>query len=262
MHLSRILFLLLTINLSISSSAQYRTNLQDYYYRKVIGQGRFAQRMYVGVGTRFISGTATLKYQSYDGGNFSATYSPDLKASNSISGLVGVYFPIALTSEGDNMFTFDLELMAGGSKLIYDSVDLNGKAKYMNATQSLQFGIPFGISYRSGGDVALNKHSKGMFALGAGFFPCIVNSPDINIIIPYKVMPYVRAEAGIFLGIAMKIRATMFFGNSVYDQYTSYGLAKSVQFDQVKGTVKGNNGIMVSLIVLPFSTTWNTYTWK
>lgn len=250
------LLLLLPI---VCIAQRYRTSFEDYYMQKSIDSRRAFQRMYIGFGKQFVTGKATFAYNGYDpvaNEYYHDTSSKSVKTKRSWTFFVGTYIPVAIVTD-KSMIDVSIELNASIFDISYDSLKVLGPRQYLSPVTSFRAGIPICVEYRSGGDITLNKNDKGMFLLGAGIMPCIVNSEDADIIVPYKAMPFIRAEAGFFAGLAFKVRATAFLGKSKYWHATSYDITHTYVKDQMLQTIEGSNGYNLSLIIMPFSGSWN-----
>lgn len=237
------------------AQSKYRSSLQDYYLANSIKGGRFWQRLSVAGGLHFISGTADLHFMGFaDSAYTDTTLTATVKAKQSYAFYIGSYFPVVLMSD-KSMLVAEIEFMASVSKLSYDSIALAKNTNISAPTDVHKIGIPISLEYRSGADVLLNKQAKTMFALGAGFNFCIINSDDYDKVTPLRALPFIKAELGFFAGMAIKVRGVYYFGNSDYNYTVNYNVAHSIG-DQLVSKFRGSNGFNISLVLMPFSVNW------
>jgi hypothetical protein len=258
--LNRFLPVLITTLLSgfyTQAQSSYRSSLQDFYYANSISNHRFAQRMSIGVGKYFITGKADLHYQGYtDSFSVDTFFRSNLRSNPGFVFHAGSYFPIAIISD-HSMLVLQTEIFTCWGTLVYDSVVFsNAGDTFMKPFQYYRIGVPISLEYRFGGDVTLNKNHKAFFTIGGGICPSYVNSNNFDTIRPLKLAPFLKAEAGFFPGIAVKLRATIFFGNYYYKSFENW----DVMFrgsDYLRSSFKASTGYGLSVILMPFSVNWN-----
>lgn len=261
---NRVLFLILILVTSfLKTNAQYRKSIQDYYYKKVIHSNRFLYRMSIGGGKHYLSGKVNMKYQGWDIASndiYKKEFNEKIRLRGNWTGYIGSYFPVTIVSD-NSMLVVNTELMVSMASLTYDSLIFLGTNNYAEGEDSYKLGALLSLEYRLGGDVTLNKKDGAMFTMGVGVNPCIVNSDDYNVILPYKFIPFLKAELGFFAGIACKIRGIMYFGNSVYADKETFGISNTGVGDNLKTYISGTNGFDLALVLMPFSYKWNDQKW-
>jgi hypothetical protein len=261
--LTRITLFISILLMASHSYGQYRRSLQDYYYKKVINENRFPRRISLGVGKHFIDGKAILEYNGTNTVTntvLSTTLEKSIKLKPNWTVYLGSYFPITIVSD-NSMLVVNTELMAGMAHLGYDSVQFLDPINYVKTAEAYRVGMLLSVEYRLGGDVTLNKNEGVMFTVGGGFNPSIVSSTDYDIIVPYKLVPFIKAELGFFAGMAVKLRGIMYFGSSVYASDEAYDINQTVVTDHLKTYMSGSNGFDLALVIMPFSVRWNSDKW-
>lgn len=261
---NKALFLILILVTSfLKTNAQYRKSMQDYYYKKVIHSNRFWHRMSIGSGKHYLSGKINMKYEGWDITNndiYKKELNEKARVKRNWTGYIGSYFPVTIVSD-NSMLVVNTELMVSMASLIYDSLVFLGTNKYAEDQDAYKLGALISMEYRLGGDITLNKKDAAIFTIGLGVNPCIVNSDDYDIIVPYKFIPFLKAELGFFAGIACKIRGIMYFGNSVYADKETTGISNTGVGDHLKTYISGTNGLDLAIVLMPFSYKWNDQKW-
>lgn len=253
--------IMLIIVTSTYAQSGYRHPLQDYYYKKNIDNRRIWQRISLSVGKHYIPGKIDLHYIGVPDSQFyDTTLTRSIKSKRSYIVHLGTYFPIAIVSD-QSMLVFNVELMASTTTIAYDMVMFADSGKFMHPFETYRVGIPLSLEYRLGGDVTLNKRNKSMFSVGVGILPSLNNSDDYGHRPPYKILPFVKAELGFFALVAVKVRAVGYFGNTDYVYSELYNVAQGGRGDYLKAEARGGNGFNLSVVVMPFSFKWNTYSW-
>lgn len=119
-------------------------------------------------------------------------------------------------------------------------------------------GLPISVDYKSGAEAASDKYLKSMFAMGAGIAPRFVSDEFTGGYAIPSMAPFLKVEAGYFLGVAFKIRAMYYFGEQVwYDSYFSDAISNDAlpnYWATYKLYSKGE--FQLSLIVMPYSDSW------
>jgi hypothetical protein len=260
MHLrSFLICTALLLSVTLSANAQYRKSLQDFYLSKGIGAGRAWQRISLGIGKFYIPAEITLKYKGYNPvGNvyIDTTLKKNTRSRQAWVAHIGTFFPIDMLTD-NSMIAVNVELVARSVSLAYDSLLFFGSSKFMSPTPAYMVGLPICFEYKRGGEVSLDKKDRSLFTVGAGIVPCIVNSDDYNAVTPYKFIPFIKAEIGFVAGIGFKLRGMAYFGKTKYSGSNFYGLNNIGANDELHTTTEGGNGYSLSLIIMPFSWSWD-----
>jgi len=168
---------------------------------------------------------------------------------------IGNYIPMALISD-NSMLVLNIELTAASMKLTYDSVVITAKRNFHVSYETYRAGMPISIEYRLGGDVLLHKKQKMLFGIGGGICPQIIKSDDYDKQSPLLFTPFAKAELGAMVGLAFKFRVVYYWGTFHYGTTEEYGIMDTPN-NYAKSEFNGGAGITASLIILPFSFTWN-----
>jgi hypothetical protein len=102
-----------------------------------------------------------------------------------------------------------------------------------------------------------------MFAVGAGVVPCISTPAAVNrntqSAPPLTAVPFAKIEAGIFAGLAFKVRAIAYLRGGINVRKTE----ENIYFppDELSIKLHSGYGYHLSLIVMPFSYGWRTEEW-
>ncbi|MBS1774265.1 MAG: hypothetical protein JST82_15510 [Bacteroidetes bacterium] len=249
------LILLICFGINGYSQSKYRSSLQDYYLQQQIEGNLFFKRLSIAACKHFIPGNAELHFNGFADSTFrDSTFKSSLRSKQSYAFYIGSYLPISIISD-NSMMVLNIELMGAVTQLTYDSVRFSKKTAIATSFQTVKVGIPVSIEYRQGADVMLNKKSGAMFTLGAGGFLGIINSDDYNLIKPYRLNAFIKAELGFVAVVAIKIRAQYYFGTALYAYTEDYDLAG--QPSLTKTNYKGSSGFDLGVVLMPFSLGWN-----
>jgi hypothetical protein len=250
----------------IESKAQYGQHqpFRDYYTSLGVGGERVLQRLYLGVGKHIVSGGFSVQYTANDslGNSFTMGAEQKLSASNSLVLHVGTFFPIALM--GDNSaIALNMELMFSYAEFGYDSVVIHPELVYKKRVPYIIAGVPISVDFKTGCDISMSKKRRTMFALGAGVVPCLSTPAAANRVTqsspPVALVPFVKLEAGMFAGLAFKVRATAYLKGGIDVSRTE----KNLYFipDELKVNVQSGYGYHFSVIIMPFSYGWRGENW-
>lgn len=262
--------LLITLLLFSNSNLQAQefwgnNRLYDYYLSKGNTENHFWQRVSVGFGKHFLSGQLQNTYTNY------SVY-PILDTSiehpftlkKSFAGHIGTFFPIILLSD-NTMLTFCTELYFSYGKMSFDTLLLPGEAKFIDEYQFYKFGIPLSIEYKTGADVPLSKNGKQMFGFGTGIMLTHNSFIGGQAQFPIALVPFLKAEVGFYLGVAMKLRGTVFFGSADIVNDEQAGIATvegSGGINDILATKNSSGyGYTLSVVVMPFSRKWISEVW-
>ncbi len=173
--------------------------------------------------------------------------------------LVGTGIHLAKLNE-DKSLALNLGVTMLFSRTSISNSELNIKngTDFKEEIDLLRSGIPISIDYKSGAEAASDKYLKSMFAMGAGIAPKFVSEGFFGGYAIPSLSPFIKVEAGYFLGVAFKIRAMYYFGEQVW--YDSYFLDR-ISDDELpmygatyKLYTKGE--FQLSLIIMPYSGSW------
>jgi hypothetical protein len=253
------IILLLTIK---QAEAQYKQDqpLADYYRQLGVGNERAWQRIYIGIGKNYIPGTAELSYHGSDTLGLPLNVDAETKFKTRHSYVIhaGTYFPIILIADG-SILALNLEGIFSFADLTVDSVVFGAKRVYRKSEEIIVAGAPISLEYKTGGDVSLSKANKSMFAIGGGVtlagFTNYVAEPRT----PFKAIPFAKLEAGVVLGVAMKFRAMVYFGDANFIDRNTYNVIYGDMSDYLHTKSKTTFGYNLSFILMPFSYSWKSW---
>lgn len=260
---------LVTVTLTSQTFAQQfwgNDRLYDYYLSKGNTDGHAIQRFTVGVGKHYLKSNVDLAYRNFlqDGTTFDTSATTRVRLTKGYCGSIGTFFPIYLVSD-NSMITFNAELYAAFGTLTLDSTIFGEGVKFEKEYLYYMVGLPLSIEYKTGADIPLSKKGSNMFSLGVGMNFCKTNYVGDNGPFPITFAPFVKAEFGFILGVAMKVRGVAYFGSAyVADDRQYYvGMDESGNKlnDYVDVSAQINNGYSLSLIVMPFTYKWISENW-
>ena len=241
----------------------YGGGMSDYDRSVRGGYQKYMQRGTIGYHMRFSSAELTAHYRDGLSGvptifrHIDTTVTLKIKSQGSWGAFDESYIPLVSLDENSVM---GLDVGAFGEFLKFkvgEFAPVPGEAEVTDDMQGIAGGFLIGVDYRVGGDAVLDKSKRGMFNVGAGFSPSFMalRYAPLNEVIPpmqFKMIPYLKAEAGFFLGIAFKVRAEMMFGKMTYFDVT--GKDEDSQMDiSMKGKI---TGFRLSLGLMPYSWHW------
>ncbi|MCB9046586.1 MAG: hypothetical protein H6550_10680 [Chitinophagales bacterium] len=186
------------------------------------------------------------------------SFSTNAKLSKSLSGYLGVSVPIAMASE-KSMFCLDIEANVLMGNLTYDSIKIPLVYKDLYMAESIPFMMasgPISFNYKYGGDASLSREHKTLLSAGAGIATSYITIDDgtkSDALI--KAVPFVKAEVGFVLGVAVKVRGTAYLGNYNLIDYKSKDL--SFATGVISRTYGGPLGYNISVILMPLALTWD-----
>ncbi len=241
--------------------AQYKQDqpLADYYRQLGVGPERIWQRISIGVGKDYIPGTADLSYHGIDtlGQPINVDANIRLKTRHSYVIHAGTFFPIFLITD-NSILALNVEGMMSYADLTVDSVAFAAKRVYRKSEQIIIGGAPISLDYKTGGDVSLSKANKTMFTIGGGVmlagFTNYLSEPRT----PFKAIPFVKMEAGVVFGVAMKFRATFYFGDAHFIDRNTYNVIYGDLPDYLHTKTNTGFGYNLSFILMPFSYNWKS----
>ena len=184
-------------------------------------------------------------------------YSP----SSSLSYTEGTFIPMFKIGR-EGMFAIDISASTSVYQYAIGKIDYSSNTGVEETGIVQQYTFPIALVYKSGGEVNLNKKSKVLFTAGGGICPGMTGSKIIAFSdIMFTAQPYGIVEFGIFAGLAWKIRATFYTKKLTLldNQYADIFDADSYHTDtygNLNIKVTGQPGVMLSLLVNPFSWDW------
>lgn len=254
---------LLLLNSSHLKAQEFWGNnrLYDYYLSKGNTEGHFWQRVSVGFGKHFLSGNLEGTYTNYSVAPIAdTTYQHPFRIKKSFAGHVGTFFPIILLTD-NTMLTFNTELYFSYGKMSFDTLVLGENTKYITDYQFYKFGIPLSVDYKMGADVPLSREGTQMFSLGGGIMLTHNSFFGGNTQFPVALVPFVKTEIGFFLGVAMKLRGTVFFGSADLVNDEQAGISSKGDNDILQIKNSSGYGYTLSVVVMPFSRRWISEIW-
>lgn len=152
-----------------------------------------------------------------------------------------------------------------GVIMLFSKVSIsNNELKIKNGTgfkeelELLRSGIPISLDYKSGAEAASDKYLKSMFTMGAGIAPRFISEGFLGGYAIPSLSPFLKVEAGYYLGVAFKLRAMYFFGEQLW--MDSYFL-DAVTSDELPAygasyRLSTQGEFQLSLIIMPYSGSW------
>lgn len=186
------------------------------------------------------------------------SFSTNARLSQSLSGYLGVSVPFAMPSD-KSMFCLDIEANILMGNLTYDSIKVPLIYKDLKMEESIPFmmaSAPVSFNYKYGGDASLSREHKTLLSAGAGIATSYITIDDgtqSDAII--KAVPFVKAEIGFVLGVAIKVRGTAFMGNYKLIDYKSPDLSSATGV--ISRSYAGPLGYNVSVIIMPLALAWD-----
>ncbi len=225
----------------------------QYYYYPVPRGPKCAE-----VGYTYPIGTAEFSYQAkkYDEGTgllTDTTFNKHLTSSGGFGAFVGYYFPVLKLAEKSRLalsigYMYNFYLW-DGNFFNYSMLSDTLTSKDFTQGATLEYGLPIGFDYKWGSDAIFSKNEKLCYSFGAGVYPTMGvtiyrDAGGFN----FNARPYLRAEAGIFAGICIKLRVTYMPGKI---DYIKYSIDQPGNHEMTKFTSTGTT--MFSLVLMPMS---------
>lgn len=180
------------------------------------------------------------------------------KLRNSLSGFLGVSVPLAMMSE-KTMFCLDVEANVLMGDLDPDSVTVPLQYKDLVVAESVPFMMisgPISFNYKYGGDASLSRDHRTLLSAGAGIAASYITIDDGSGADPLiKAIPFVKAEVGFILGVAVKIRGTAHLGNYNLIDYKSPELSRATGI--ISRSYTSQIGYNISVVIMPLSLAWD-----
>lgn len=183
------------------------------------------------------------------------------RLTKSITAYLGVSVPLARLTE-KSMFCLDIEANVLMGEITHDTINVPLQYKTLDVQESMPFmmmSAPVSFNYKFGGDASLSKDNKTLLSAGAGIATAYTTVTGIaegytaDPII--SAVPFVKAEVGFLLGVAIKIRGTAYMGNYKFIDYKSADLANATGV--ITKQYSGKLGYNLSVIIMPLSFTWD-----
>lgn len=223
---------------------------------------RGPKRIEIGYSFCMTAATYTYHATTFDESTISlvdTTYREKIRTKGGFGATVGTYFPIAPIGDKGALaislsFMYNA-LLWEGSSFSYESNSETGTTSSGSGT--VEMALPVGVDYKFGCDALLDKSKRFCYTVGAGAYPSLTATVyKDNAGAGFHVLPYLKAEVGVFAGICMKVRATYAFGTLKYINYNEdYGNVQS------QTSLKGKSALTLSLILMPFSWKWEKQDW-
>jgi hypothetical protein len=250
--LSVLTVVLLAIGTADAQVARTASMFGDYSKKNKAKKGRkstLLQRLTLGYGQHFVYNTVDINYRSSSVSD--TTFSTGITSTSPMSGFLSFTFPLARISER-SAFTLDVGATYTAFNLQYDTVKMSDGIVLTEQMPVSIISLPISFDFKTGGEATLDKANRLLFTGGIGIAPSYVmadNNPEASI----KALPFVKLEAGFFLGLAFKLRGMAYIGNTNYidDQGT-----KAVVPGIVSRKTSGGYGYSISLGIMPFSYKW------
>lgn len=263
MHKSKSLTLVIVfLCAALSAQSQYISSAVNTYMAfkaaKENGNAGFFHRMSTGGGKFFINNKVFFTYKKSNG--MSATIERDLTAGSSMYFEDNYFFLLSGLGEKSTL-TLTYGGFAGLMNLVADPVTLEDDVTYKLELPAMVGGIPLSLDYKYGGEATLNKHDKTLFTLGLGVAPGFYMNYNDLTPMPFRAVPFVKAELGFFCGLAFKLKASTFLARGNYLNYVEYYRLSdddvAAPDRELEVRSKGSLGYSLTLMVMPFSFDWS-----
>lgn len=118
--------------------------------------------------------------------------------------------------------------------------------------------IPISLDYKTGAEAVSDRYLRSSFAFGAGIAPRFVAVSHLGGEAAASVSPFLKVEAGYFVGLGFKLRMLYFVGKQTWDKgYLDSPVAPNAQIGYGGSYILSSTGeFLVSLIVMPYSRAW------
>lgn len=186
------------------------------------------------------------------------SFTTTARLSSSLSGFLGVSVPVAMTSE-KSMLCLDIEGSVLMGELTHDSVTVPLTYTDLLVQESIPFMLasaPISFNFKYGGDASLSKDHQTLLSAGAGIATSYITVDDGSGADPLiKAVPFVKAEVGFVLGVAIKLRGTAYMGNYNLINYQSPELSRATGI--ISRSYATQLGYNLSIVIMPLSMTWD-----
>ncbi len=261
----------------LPSEAQFITSLNRYrkHDRKENKMRlQLHKRIYLGVyGQHFMSNSLSMRIrdttypdqQSFtdkvNKGSIDTTVQTNARLGKSITAYLGVSVPLAMLNS-KSMLCLDIEGNILMGEITHDTINIPLIYKDNPVQENMPFmmmSAPISFNYKFGGDASLSKDNRTMLSAGAGIAASYTTitgiaegytaDPIIN------AVPFVKAEVGFLMGVAVKIRGTAYMGNYNFIDYKAKDLGSASGV--ISKNYSGRMGYNLSVIIMPLSFTWD-----
>jgi len=212
-------------------------------------QSTLLQRLTVGYGQHTVYNTLDVQYRR--DGVTDTGFTVALKSTSPMVGFINFNFPLAKLSK-KSAFTLDVGFSYTAFTLKYDTAVVRDSMILTEEFPVSVMSLPISFDFKTGGEATLSKENKLLFTAGIGIAPSYVMT-DINPEASIRALPFVKLEAGFFLGIAFKLRGMAYFGNA---KYINDEGAKAQVPGITSRVSNGGYGYTISLGIMPFSYKW------
>lgn len=251
----------------ISSLSRYRKHDRKENKMKL----QLHKRIYLGVyGWHFMDNPISMRvrdtaYADQDafadkigGKEVDTSFNTSARLVNSLSGYLGVSVPVAMPTD-KSMFCLDIEANVLMGELQHDTVTIPLTYKDLHIEKNMPFmmaSAPISFNYKYGGDASLSKDNKTLLSAGAGIATSYITIDDgTGAEALINAVPFIKAEVGFVLGVAVKLRGTAYLGNYNLIDYESPNLSTATGV--IARQYSGPLGYNVSVIIMPLSFTWD-----
>lgn len=118
--------------------------------------------------------------------------------------------------------------------------------------------IPISLDYKTGAEAISDRYLRSSFAFGAGIAPRFIAYGLLGGQATPSISPFLKMEAGYFIGLGFKIRMLYFVGKHTWDKgYLMQPVVSNAPIgSDTYYNLSTNGEFMVSLIVMPYSRAW------
>lgn len=176
-------------------------------------------------------------------------------------GSVGAGLHIAKLSDKSSI-ALNLTVMGTYSKLniTNENIPIEKGFIFNQEVEMIRAFVSFGVDYKIGAEAMSDKTLKTMYTVGGGVIPQFEMISGAS-----GISPYIKADAGYYLGFAMKIRAMYIIGeqNLYKSDFTvpvkNNPAPNQPRQDKPYFQLTSGGSFLLSFIIMPFSYTWEDY---
>ncbi|RYD55822.1 MAG: hypothetical protein EOP56_14770 [Sphingobacteriales bacterium] len=209
-----------------------------------------------------ISSSAVYKGQlkNIAGETTADNYEQNLKSKGGFTYGVGTYFPVKRLGK---VSTLAIGVQANTNLFIWDNLKggIFDEDGFNFGGATIEGGLPITADFMFGCDALTKKNPKFSLTVGGGVMPLYaMTAVEDNMGMQFTARPVVKAEAGMFLGVLMKVRLMCAIGNIKYinSKNSFMDMGDGVQSNF---TLTGKSSVSVQFVILPFSFMWEKAGW-
>ena len=186
------------------------------------------------------------------------------KASKTSGLVLGMAFQLADLGNSSGLM-FPIAFNYNSLEYRFDKYEFNyagERVTYAPIFKTSQISMQLGLDIRRGPDVSLECSEKIMYGIGVGFEPIMVNSSFVNFDKQFfDVRSYLKAEAGVNFGVAIKLKAVWSAGRLNYMTDLETINTQNELALKTNSSLFSKSQLTISLCLMPLSTSWRGHKW-